>query len=128
MTNAHVVSRSPSSIEIGFKGRDFADAYKVFIDPNLDRATIAIDNSLHPAANRPKNRQGRPLSGGSITKDVREMIRRSGKVLTVPRHKEFPTGNPENIDTESAVHFFVFGTPRPHVYMRPRLDWADAYP
>jgi hypothetical protein len=99
MTNAHVVSRSPSSIEIGFKGRDFADAYKVFIDPNLDRATIAIDNSLHPAANRPKNRQGRPLSGGSITKDVREMIRRSGKVLTVPRHKKCPTGNPENIDT-----------------------------
>jgi hypothetical protein len=45
MTNAHVVSRSPSSIEIGFKGRDFADAYKVFIDPNLDRATIAIDKS-----------------------------------------------------------------------------------
>jgi hypothetical protein len=40
MTNAHVVSRSPSSIEIGFKGRDFADAYKVFIDPNLDRATL----------------------------------------------------------------------------------------
>ena len=99
MTHAHVVSRSPSSIEIGFKGRDFADAYKVYIDPNLDRATIAIDNSLHSAANRPKNRQGRPLSGGSITKDVREMIRRSDKVLTVPRHKKCPTGNPENIDT-----------------------------
>ena len=86
MTNAHVVSRSPSSMEIGFKGRDFADAYKVSVDPNPDRATIAIVNSLLPVANRPKNRQGRPLSGESITKDVREMIRRSGKVLTAPRH------------------------------------------
>lgn len=47
MTNAHVVSRSPSSIEIGFKGRDFVDAYKLYVDPNPDLATIAIDNSLH---------------------------------------------------------------------------------
>ena len=47
MTNAHVISRSPSSVEIGFKGRDFVDAYKVYIDPNLDLATIAIVNSLH---------------------------------------------------------------------------------
>jgi CBS-domain-containing membrane protein len=66
MTNAHVVSRSPSSIEIGFKGRDFVDAYKVYVNPNPDLATIAIDNLLHSAAKRPKNRQGRPLSGRSI--------------------------------------------------------------
>jgi hypothetical protein len=47
MTNAHVVSRSPSSIEIGFEGRDFVDAYKVYVDTNPDLATIAIDNSFH---------------------------------------------------------------------------------
>ena len=81
MTNAHVVSRSLSSIEIGFKGRDFADAYKVCIDPNPDLATIAIDNSLASAAKRPKNRQGRPLSGRSITKDVRGILRRTREVL-----------------------------------------------
>jgi hypothetical protein len=47
MTNAHAVSRSPSSVEIGYKGREFVDAYKAYIDPNPDLATIAIVNSLH---------------------------------------------------------------------------------
>ena len=63
MTDPDVVSRSPSSIEIGFKGRDFVDAYKVSIDPNPDLATNAIDNSHPSAAKRPRNRQGRDRLG-----------------------------------------------------------------
>ena len=50
MTNAHVASRSPSTMEVGFKDREFVDAYKVYIDPHLDLAIIAIDNSLVPPA------------------------------------------------------------------------------
>jgi len=48
MTNAHVASRSPSTMEVGFKDRDFVDAYKVYVDPYLDLAIIAIDNSYIP--------------------------------------------------------------------------------
>lgn len=50
MTNAHVASRSPSTIEVGFKGGDFVDAYKVYVDPYLDLALIAMDPSLIPPA------------------------------------------------------------------------------
>jgi len=50
MTNAHVASRSPSTIEVGFKDRDFVDAYKVYVDPYLDLAIIAIDTSFIPPA------------------------------------------------------------------------------
>jgi len=48
MTNAHVASRSPSTIEVGFKDRDFVDAYKVYVDPYLDLAIIAMDPSFIP--------------------------------------------------------------------------------
>ena len=48
MTNAHVASRSPSTLEVGFKGRDFADAYKVYVDPYLDLAILAMDPSVIP--------------------------------------------------------------------------------
>jgi serine protease Do len=50
MTNAHVASRSPSTIEVGFKDRDFVDARKVYVDPYLDLAVIAVDNSSIPPA------------------------------------------------------------------------------
>ena len=50
MTNAHVASRSPSTMEVGFKDRDFVDAYKVYVDPYLDLAIIAIDPSFIPPA------------------------------------------------------------------------------
>jgi serine protease Do len=50
MTNAHVASRSPSTIVVGFKTRDFVDAYKVYVDPYLDLAVIAIDTSSIPPA------------------------------------------------------------------------------
>lgn len=50
LTNAHVASRSPSSMEVGFKGRDFVDARKIYVDPYLDLAVIAVDNSSIPPA------------------------------------------------------------------------------
>jgi serine protease Do len=55
MTNAHVASRSPSTMEVGFKGKDFVDAHKVYVDPYLDLAIIAIDPSLiKPASVMPE--------------------------------------------------------------------------
>lgn len=50
MTNAHVASRSPSTMEVGFKDRDFVDAHKVYVDPYLDLAIISVDNSFIPPA------------------------------------------------------------------------------
>lgn len=50
MTNAHVASRSPSTVEVGFKDRDFVDAHKVYVDPYLDLAIIAMDPSSIPPA------------------------------------------------------------------------------
>ena len=48
LTNAHVVSRSPSTMVVGFRGREFVGARKVYIDPYLDVAVVAIDNSTIP--------------------------------------------------------------------------------
>jgi hypothetical protein len=48
MTDPDAVSRSPSSIGIGFNGWDLVDAYNVYNDPNPDLATNAIDNSNPP--------------------------------------------------------------------------------
>jgi len=55
MTNAHVASRSPSTLEVGFRDADLVDAHKVYVDPYLDLAIIAIDNSLiHPGSVMPE--------------------------------------------------------------------------
>jgi S1-C subfamily serine protease len=35
-------------MEVGFKDKDFVDAYKVYVDPYLDLAIIAIDTSFLP--------------------------------------------------------------------------------
>ncbi len=40
MTNAHVVSRSPATVQVAFHGREFGPARKVFVDPFLDLAII----------------------------------------------------------------------------------------
>src|SRR5258706_6679392 len=40
MTNAHVVGRSPSRIEVAFHDAEFAEATKVYVDPFLDLAII----------------------------------------------------------------------------------------
>jgi len=42
MTNAHVVGRSPSRVEVAFHGREFAEAAKVYVDPFLDLAIIRV--------------------------------------------------------------------------------------
>ncbi len=38
MTNAHIVGRSPSRVEVAFHGREFGEATKVYVDPFLDVA------------------------------------------------------------------------------------------
>jgi len=40
MTNAHVVGRSPSRIEVAFHDQEFSEATKVYVDPFLDVAII----------------------------------------------------------------------------------------
>lgn len=40
MTNAHVVGRSPSRIEIALHGEDYAEGAKVYVDPFLDLAIV----------------------------------------------------------------------------------------
>ena len=47
LTNAHVVSRSPSRVEVAFHDQDFQDATKVWVDPYMD---LAIVRAPHPAA------------------------------------------------------------------------------
>ena len=42
MTNAHVVGRSPSRVEVAYHGREFAEAAKVYVDPFLDVAIVRL--------------------------------------------------------------------------------------
>ena len=42
MTNAHVVGRSPSRVEVAFHGRDFVEVTKVYVDPFLDVAILRL--------------------------------------------------------------------------------------
>lgn len=42
MTNAHVVARSPSRVEVAFKGDEFAEAEKLYVDPHLDLAIVSV--------------------------------------------------------------------------------------
>lgn len=43
MTNAHVVSRSPSRVEVAFHGGEFEEAAKVYVDPFLDVALVKVN-------------------------------------------------------------------------------------
>lgn len=70
MTDPDAVSRSPSSIGIGFNGWDLVDAYNVSIDPNPDLATNAIDNSNPPVAKRPRTGRGGSLWQNLLVKLV----------------------------------------------------------
>jgi len=47
LTNAHVVSRSPSRVELAFHDQEFQDAAKVWVDPYMDIALIKVND---PAA------------------------------------------------------------------------------
>jgi len=42
MTNAHVVGRSPSRVEIALHGEEFSEATKVYVDPFLDVAIVRV--------------------------------------------------------------------------------------
>lgn len=44
MTNAHVVSRSPARVQIASHGKEFVPARKVYVDPFLDLAIIAVQS------------------------------------------------------------------------------------
>lgn len=48
MTNAHVVGRSPSVSSVAFHDQDGIPARKVFVDPHLDMAILAVDPALLP--------------------------------------------------------------------------------
>ncbi len=48
LTNAHVAGRSPSSVQVSFKGRPFETAEKVYVDNHLDVAVLKIDPSKIP--------------------------------------------------------------------------------
>jgi S1-C subfamily serine protease len=42
LTNAHVVSRSPSRVEVAFHDQDFGPAGKVWVDPYMDIAIVKV--------------------------------------------------------------------------------------
>ena len=46
MTNAHVVGRSPSRVEVALHGQEFSEATKVYVDPFLDLAIIRISERI----------------------------------------------------------------------------------
>ena len=50
MTNAHVVGRSPSRVEVALHGQDFAEATKVYVDPFLDLAILQVANATDTRA------------------------------------------------------------------------------
>lgn len=49
LTNAHVAGRSPSTIQVAFKDRDYRPATKLYVDPLLDLAVLALDPSGIPS-------------------------------------------------------------------------------
>ena len=55
MTNAHVVGRSPSRVEVAFHGREFVEAAKVYVDPFLDVAIVRlVDRAAASGVEAPK--------------------------------------------------------------------------
>jgi len=46
MTNAHVVGRSPSRVEVALHGQEFTEATKVYVDPYLDLAIIRVSERV----------------------------------------------------------------------------------
>ena len=55
LTNAHVVSRSPSRVEVAFHDQDFIDAEKIWVDPYMDIAIVKVpDPSVTRAIDVPR--------------------------------------------------------------------------
>jgi len=50
LTNAHVVSRSPSRVEVAFHGGEFTEATKVWVDPFIDVAVVQVADPAQTAA------------------------------------------------------------------------------
>ncbi len=50
LTNAHVVSRSPSRIEVAFHEQEFHDAEKIWVDPYMDIAVVKASGPPTTAA------------------------------------------------------------------------------
>ena len=46
MTNAHVVGRSPSRVEVALNGQEYSEAAKVYVDPFLDLAIIRVSERV----------------------------------------------------------------------------------
>src|SRR5258705_2154113 len=46
MSNAHVVGRSASRVEVALHGQEFTEATKVYVDPYLDLAIIKVSERV----------------------------------------------------------------------------------
>ena len=55
MTNAHVVSKSPSKVEVAFKDRDYHLAKKIYLDSYLDLAIIQVSPEYFPKNHKEAN-------------------------------------------------------------------------
>jgi serine protease Do len=53
MTNAHVVGRSPSRVEVAFHGQEFSEADKIYVDPFLDLAIVRLSERVDTKAITP---------------------------------------------------------------------------
>jgi S1-C subfamily serine protease len=49
MTNAHVVSRSPSKVSLSFFGGEYVPATKLYVDPYIDLALLEVAKDKRPA-------------------------------------------------------------------------------
>jgi serine protease Do len=54
LTNAHVVSRSPSRVEVAFHDQEFHDAEKVWVDPYMDVAVVKTPSTAAAAIDVPR--------------------------------------------------------------------------
>lgn len=68
VTNAHVATRSPSTIEVSFKGGEPIEAMRLHVDPVLDFAVLQIDASLLPdgAENAQLDCASLPTQGAAV--------------------------------------------------------------
>ena len=68
LTNAHVVSRSPSRVEVAFHDQEFNDALKVWVDPYMDIAIVRVpDPAVTSAIEAPRLEcEGMPSVGHPV--------------------------------------------------------------
>jgi serine protease Do len=66
ITNAHVVGRSPSAIQVAFAGQPYHPARKIYVDPFEDIAVIELSEEVHTHPTAPLNCEGRPEVGESV--------------------------------------------------------------